>query len=291
MLGFRSGNSLRLRLRLRLGLPAWRVQAHPRHAGYRRSRRPSGCRSRLLFEEMRWGLWRWTFGREIESSLVNAQVTDLSQVQAWGEHVRCHEVDIFGVVLGYLVACPRFRICCATGHEYDDSLSGLCNRWSSTRPCGLCASQGGLRYVVVGHGTIAIEVWASGWEDCVIQSSSNMLLQHDFEVRVISGQDSVIRAGLRWRSPSKQGHSVRRGVLQGLLDFCSKEVKIINYLRVPRWELRMGKEFLDISLEKTVSVKHIENDQSETIRWPNTIFVEKAHELLCNILWFFVVLV
>lgn len=58
---------------------------------------------------------------------------------------------------------------------------------------------------------------------------------------------------------------MRRGVLQRLLHLGSKEVEVIYYLRVPRGELRVGEQFLDVSLEKTISVKHIENDQSETI--------------------------
>lgn len=108
MLGFRSRHSLGRRLLWLLGIPARRVQAHPRHTGCRRSRGSSRCRGGLLFKEMRRGLWRWSFRWQIEPSLIDAQIANLSQEQAWGEHVRCHEVDVFAVALGYLITCARF---------------------------------------------------------------------------------------------------------------------------------------------------------------------------------------
>lgn len=64
-------------------------QVHCCHTGRWWSRRPRRCwRWRGFFlQEMRRGFGRWSFSWEIQSSLVNAQITNLSQKQTWSEHV------------------------------------------------------------------------------------------------------------------------------------------------------------------------------------------------------------
>jgi hypothetical protein len=185
------------------------------------------------------GLGWWPFSRQIQSPLVDAQITNLSQEQSRSKHVRCYQVYVFVGSFGYFITGSCLRVRCSASHEHNNPLARLRGRGTCARPRGFGTSQRCLGDSVLnGFG---LKRRTRGRESLGVDGTANMLLKHKFYVRLKSGEACIFWVGLgRWRFLSKQWRRRRCRVLQWLFDSHPKEVKIVDDLSILRRKLAMG---------------------------------------------------